>query len=108
MFKEYNKRIDKIILGEGKNLNWKKTLEYHQKMLLRIQHERMIHLLVTIFVGLIMSIASFVIIVTQKIDLIIFVAFLFVLFIAYLSHYYFLENTTQKWYKTEDEIVSRL
>jgi hypothetical protein len=108
MFKKYNQEIREILIKKAPDADWKKILSHHQRMILRIQHERLIHLLVTIFVGLVGSIASFITIVTQKPDLLIFTIPLLVLFIAYLFHYRFLENTTQGWYKLEEEIILQL
>jgi hypothetical protein len=108
MFKIYDKEIKKIISEKSLSTDWKKILEKHQRMISYIQHERLIHLIVTMFVGLVMSMGAFITIITRKPDLLIFVFFLIVLFIAYLFHYRFLENTTQNWYKIEEEILSKL
>jgi len=108
MFKTHDDAIRKILLEKESNADWGRILDHHRNMIARIQHERLIHLLVTIFVGLVMSIASFITIVAQNPRLLIIAAPLIVLFIAYILHYRFLENTTQKWYSLEDEMVSRL
>jgi len=108
MFKAYDEKIKKTFSEKALNIDWKEILEHHQRMISRIQHERLMHLLVTIFVGLVMSIGAFITVIIQKPDLLIFVIFLLVLFIVYLFHYRFLENTTQSWYKIEEEIISRL
>jgi len=108
MFKTYDEKIKKTLSEKVLNVDWKEILKQHQRMILRIQHERLIHLLVTMFVGLVMSIGAFITVITQKPDLLILVFFLFALFIVYLFHYRFLENTTQIWYKIEEEIVSQL
>jgi len=108
MFKKYDFEIIKIISNEDSSLNWKDIWENHLRMISHIQHERLIHLLVTIFVGIVMSIGSFITIVTQKIELLIFCIPLLILFIAYLLHYRFLENTTQRWYLLEENIQSKM
>ena len=84
--------------------DWGQLLDYHQIMISRIQHERLIHLLVTIFVGLVMSFTSLITIVTQTTMLLFICIPLIVLFLAYLLHYRFLENTTQRWYLLGDQI----
>jgi len=108
MFKIYDEKIKKILSDKVLNTDWKEILKHHQRMISLIQHERLIHLLVTIFVGLIMSIGAFITIIIQASTLLIFEVSLFALFVAYLFHYRFLENTTQNWYKIEEEISSRL
>ena len=76
-------------------------------MISRIQHERLIHLLVTIFVGIAMTLASLLIILTGSSTLLLLDIPLLMLFVGYLFHYRFLENTTQNWYKIEDQIKDR-
>ena len=107
VFREYNQKIKKILLKNNSKIDWRKIFKYHQKMILRIQHERLIHLLVTMFVGIIMIISVFISIVINNQILAIFSLLLIILFGIYLMHYRFLENMTQNWYKIEDEIVSR-
>jgi hypothetical protein len=104
MFKSYDLIINKILTDANPQTDWRQVLEHHQTMLARIQHERLIHLLVTIFVGLVMSIASFSTIVTKEAGLMGISIPLIILFICYLFHYRFLENTTQGWYILEDKI----
>jgi uncharacterized membrane protein len=108
MFKKYDEEIKKIISDKSSDTDWKKILEKHQRMISHIQHERLIHLIVTMFVGLVMSIGAFIIIITQKPDLLLFVLFLLILFVAYLFHYRFLENTTQNWHEVEEKIISKI
>lgn len=109
MFKAYDKKI-KSILSENTvpNINWESVLENHKEITVKIQHERLIHLLVTFFVGLIAALSSFIVIVTKQPDLLIISIPLFILFIAYLFHYRFLENTTQSWYLLEEKIKEKI
>ena len=107
MFREYDTHIKKLLLNKN-GIDWEKIAEHHQVMILRIQHERLIHLLVTIFVGIIMIVSAFVTIITQNQLFIVFTIPLIGLFGAYLFHYRFLENTTQKWYKIEEEIIANI
>lgn len=104
MFTKYDLEIKEILSKNSSETNWKEVLEIHKNMITRIQHERLVHLLVMIFVGIIMSLSFFIIIVTGKPDLLLIAGLLLILFLAYLFHYRFLENTTQNWYKLEDEI----
>lgn len=104
MFKTYDIKIKKILSAKASDTDWKNVLENHKEMIAKIQHERLIHLLVTIFVGIVMSASAFITILTQKTDLLIFCIPLIFLFVAYLFHYRFLENTTQNWYLLEEEI----
>ena len=108
MFKDYDLKIKKILSEDLEKTNWKEVLNIHQVMVERIKHERIIHLLVTIFVGLSM-VAFFIagvasrIIILSVIDLP-----LIILFVAYIFHYRSLENRTQSWYKLEDQIKDKI
>ena len=104
MFDIYDLKIKKILSVNNSDTDWKNILENHKEMIAKIQHERLIHLLVTIFVGTVMSISSLIALVTKEIYLIIFCFPLLLLFLAYLFHYRYLENTTQNWYIIEENI----
>ena len=108
MFKDYDKRIKGVMHAHEDSTDWDGLLKVHRTMIARIQHERLIHLLVTIFVGLIMSISAFITIMMQKTDLLFLCIPLLFLFVAYLLHYRFLENTTQSWYILDDKIQSQI
>ncbi|MFA6081130.1 MAG: hypothetical protein WC741_01865 [Patescibacteria group bacterium] len=104
MFKSYDTKIKKILEEKNPETDWKKVLKNHQVMIKRIQHKRLIHLLVTIFVGLVMSTSTFITIAVKTTGLLFFCIPLAMLFIGYIFHYRFLENTTQNWYLLEDII----
>jgi hypothetical protein len=108
VFKTYNIKIKKILANGAGSQDWKKTLETHKLMIMRIQHERLIHLLVTIFVGIVMTASFLVTVTTGKIILAILDIPLLALFAGYIFHYRFLENTTQNWYKMEDQIIEKI
>ena len=63
-----------------------------------MQHERLVHFLVVILVGLAFFLTMGFQLYFRTIGLGILCIMLLVLFAAYLGHYYFLENTTQKIY----------
>lgn len=104
----YDSKIKDMLVKKSSDVDWENVLKHHKTMIARIQHERLIHLIVTVFVGLVLSVTSLVTIATVNSNLLIFCALLLFLFIAYLLHYRFLENTTQSWYRIEDEIRLKL
>ena len=108
MFKTYDAQLKKLLSSNASDTDWQNILGNHKEMIAKIQHERLIHLLVTIFVGTIMSIASFIIMITKTTGLLIFDIPLLILFVAYLFHYRYLENTTQNWYILEDKIKTNI
>ena len=88
----------------------KKLLSDHEKKLSWLMHERLIHLIVLLIT---------VILVLFSMALILFLPeslpaslpmflIVFVLAVFYVRHYFFLENTVQRWYMLDEEISSRL
>ena len=69
-------------------------------------HERLIHLIV-LFITVVLVLFSLALVLfapdTFPASLIMF-AILFVLLIFYVKHYFFLENTVQRWYVIDDEL----
>lgn len=62
------------------------------------QHERLIHLIVTIFTGIITILFLLGFLYFENIPLLILFLLTLILFIPYIFHYYFLENGVQKLY----------
>lgn len=84
------------------------TKDYKKEMLNYIsffQHERLIHLIVTFFVGISAIIFFIAMMYFNSIQLTLIFIILVLLFIPYILHYYFLENSIQKlyiYYKEKD------
>lgn len=101
---DYLKRIDEIVKEDSSDTLWEEVMEEHLTQIAFFQHERLIHLLVTILFALI----AFITMVMMTIQfsfpvLALFVAIL-VLLVPYINHYYLLENSVQKMYKQYDSI----
>lgn len=97
----------KIKENESGNVS-KEELEelyvYHNTKIQWVQHERLVHLLVTLFVGF-MFFAFFLLTFYTKELLFGLVALLFfILLFFYILHYYRLENSTQEMYTKSDEL----
>lgn len=105
MFKKYNLEITKTLEEKKEGVDWKSTLSRHKLMIARIQHERLIHLLVMIFVGICFVLCFLTTVNAGSLLLDTLTLILMILFTAYIFHYRFLENTTQRWYEVEDEIT---
>lgn len=105
---EYRQRIDYYLSGQSKVDDWNKLLEEHLIQIGFFQHERLIHLLVTLTFALLTIGSVFVIIMTCYYPLALLTLLLMVLLIPYIAHYYLLENETQKMYKQYDEILKRI
>ena len=86
----------------------KELLAYHDKQIQWMQHERLVHLIVMLFVCLFTLLSfGFTVIRTSTPSLIL-SALLLILSVAYVIHYYRLENAVQKWYLLSNQINQRL
>lgn len=81
----------------------KQDLENHQIKIKFFQHERLIHLLVTLFYGLFLLISTIISIKTPLFLIILYI--ILVILIFYVRHYFFLENKVQYLYKQYDEML---
>lgn len=85
-------------------------LEDHLRKIRWIQHERLVHLIVTVMVVIGELFAADLVILHPELGIYpaIFMLGLAVLLIFYFYHYFFLENTVQRWYKIADDIRKKL
>ena len=86
----------------------RKVLAEFEKKISFFQHERLIHLIVTFFFALFLLIeiyALFTLPFSYAPVCGVLVLLFFVLVVAYVFHYYFLENSVQLMYKMRDEIT---
>ncbi len=71
------------------------------------QHERLIHLLVTLAFAVFAIFSMFFYLLTEQIMLLVLFFSFMVLLIPYIKHYYLLENGTQRLYELYDKIRLR-
>ena len=90
-----------------------KVLSEFETKIAYFQHERLIHLIVTMFFAL-FTLMEFALIfmIRDAWDLIISAVFLMAVIllcvlIGYVCHYYFLENSVQKMYRLRDKIIEK-
>jgi hypothetical protein len=72
------------------------------------QHERLVHLIVTVFVGMADMISMLIIFSAATYFAIALTVLLTILFMFYIAHYYVLENNTQKLYKLADALSEKI
>lgn len=94
---EYINYIDKIIKDKKYN---KDIISEHLIKISFFQHERLIHLLVTLFYALIFIIFLVLVAITYLLIPIAVILLIFLLF--YIRHYFYLENCVQYMYKQYD------
>ncbi len=85
-------------------------LEGHEKKLGWLMHERLIHLIV-LLITVILVLFSITLLIcmpdTAPFSLILFIM-VFILACFYTAHYFFLENTVQRWYRITEDIESKI
>jgi hypothetical protein len=83
-------------------------LTHHNKQIQWMQHERLVHLIVMLFVCLFMLLSLGFAVINTSITTIVLTVLLLVLSVAYIIHYYRLENGVQRCYLLSGEIKKRM
>jgi len=86
----------------------RELLAYHDKQIRWIQHERLIHLVVTLFVCLFTLLSFGFTVIDFSMPSVILLALFLILSLAYIIHYYRIENGVQKWYVISNQIRQRI
>lgn len=97
------------LLHQADNLDEERISALRHEILVQIgflQHERLVHFLVVIVFALAFFIAMGLFLYFKTIGLALLCLLLLVLLIPYIGYYYFLENTTQKFYILYNKLAS--
>ncbi|MDE6775213.1 MAG: hypothetical protein K2J37_02770 [Ruminococcus sp.] len=81
-------------------------LAEHKDKIAFMQHERIVHFLVTMMFAIVLSVFICAFIFSENPALMLLVIIIMVLLGFYIKHYYFLENTVQKMYTVYDRILN--
>lgn len=101
--KNYIIYMDDILKDNIKEIN--EEIDKHLKKITFFQHERLIHLLVTLAYGL-LAIISFI--ASTMEPLFVFIGIILTIFlIPYIKHYFFLENGVQYLYIQYDKLLEK-
>lgn len=107
----YRKYMDELLLRE--DVDWERVREEHLVQIGFFQHERLIHLIVTVIFALLTVFSISISFGLMAFGaggagswLLVTAAFL-ILLIPYVRHYYILENEVQKMYRQYDEIIAK-
>jgi len=98
--------VREALKAEGET-RWEELRAFHREQLGFMQHERLVHLLVTLFVALYFLLAAGYSLLSPSWPGFALSALLLVLLAAYLVHYFRLENGVQRWYGLANEISER-
>ncbi len=109
--KKYMKKHEYCIkeqLLKESSQDWNKIKEKHERMIRNMQHERLIHLIVTLAFGILLMMLFTITLIKPYLPTLILMGLFLVLFVPYLIHYFYLENTIQRWYHLMDEIDKKI
>ena len=88
--------------------DWLALQNYHRTQIQFFQHERLIHLLVTLTFALASLIVFGLTLFFPSLVLALLTVILLIMLIFYIRHYFILENTVQRWYFLDQEISKRI
>lgn len=102
---DYRMRIDKLLEENAPDTDWEKVLSEHLVQIGFFQHERLIHLIVTVVFALMTIMTMLAGLFLSSVLLIVLMLLFLVLLVPYIMHYYLLENETQKMYGQYDKML---
>jgi predicted RND superfamily exporter protein len=106
--KKHESYVQDVLANKPDQDKLKELLAYHNQQIQWMQHERFVHLIVTLFVCLFTMIVFCFSVMQTSVPAIILFVLLLILSGAYLIHYYRLENGVQKWYLVSSQIRNAL
>jgi hypothetical protein len=105
--KQHEDFIRRQLASAGDGEDWMRLARFHRTQIGYMQHERLIHLLVTLFFALCALVALIVIVAHPQVLAGVLLLLLLALLVPYIVHYYRLENGVQRWYHLANEIERR-
>lgn len=103
----YMNKTEQELKNCGSLKELEKLLAEHKDKIAFMQHERIVHFLVTMMFAIILTIFICTFIFAENLALLILITMILILLAFYIKHYYFLENTVQKMYKIYDEMLQK-
>ncbi len=106
---EYMSELKKFLdneLAKADQETKDKVLHELEVKILYFQHERLIHLIVTVLFAILEIISVLAFFMVGNFFPLILAALLLVLLVPYIFHYFFLENSVQELYKLRDRLIT--
>lgn len=107
----YIDKTNHTLLENDPDTDWGNVLAEHLNQISFFQHERLVHLIVTVTFGLILVMLSALLLITQEAGVFIGVLLLLLIvavtLVFYVLHYFLLENKVQMLYVLYDEILQK-
>jgi hypothetical protein len=102
--KEHEAYVVQKLVSEQEGTDWDGLKEKHRRVTADMQHERLIHLMVTLSFGVFLLVAVAIASVRPTIAVGVLAGLFLIMLIPYVAHYFFLENRIQRWYRLMDDI----
>lgn len=101
----YLEQIDAFLENPPEDTDWEEAVKTHITQIEFFQHERLIHLIVTVLFALMTTSVVIGFVNCFNIWLAALMVPLLILLFPYISHYYLLENSVQKMYIQYDRMI---
>ena len=101
----YRNRIDDLLAHPEQISDINAVIEEHLVQISFFQHERLVHLIVTVTVAILTLMSAGIFIATSYVSVIMLFTLFMVLLVPYIMHYYTLENEVQKMYVQYDRML---
>ena len=108
---DYMNKVQSFMDSDMKTSDIEKIREVLNEFEIKIsyfQHERLIHLIVTVLFAILEVISIAIILTDPSVPALILSGLFLVLVVPYVMHYYFLENSVQHMYKMRDKILETI
>lgn len=102
----YLNQTDALLEQPPENPDWEEMIQEHLEQIQMFQHERLIHLIVTVLFAIMTTSTLIGMVLSFHMSLVILLIPLLILLFPYISHYYLLENGVQKMYEQYDRMVT--
>jgi len=104
----YRNRIDSLLANPERVTDWEALAREHLIQVSFFQHERLVHLIVTVAVAVLTVMSAGIFILTMYLPALLLFFLFMILFVPYIMHYYLLENEVQKMYAQYDIMLEFL
>ena len=105
--KDYLAEID-VLLKQDEKQDWNVQIQKHLTQIAFFQHERLVHLIVTVVFALLEMMSFLALQFAFSPELMALSLMILILLIPYIRHYYILENGVQKMYKQYDKMMEKI
>lgn len=103
---KYEKNKEEIEKETEKETDIDNMIESHLVQISFFQHERLVHLIVTVIFALLEVFSLMLVVIGNNIPSIFLCIAVLILLVPYIRHYYILENDTQKMYVQYDRLLN--